>query len=357
MIIITSAFFSCENSTMDNIEEHLNIVEVVDYTLPNELKKGIEVVNGILKFENENIAHVVFETLDNESDEYVKGLYLSCTNQEEYFNKVASGEFNENVVFEQFEDYYQFNSLRNKMDNEIAIWLKNEELDFELKPSHIIADDAMQTILNVNGEYMIGQIIYKVDLHGNIYGIKDADFESLNKLRNILDSDVTASEKSGYVIPSNVYLAQRNGNASIIFNHNLKSTTDLDLKANYSVEKIWSYDNGNKYMKGRATVTNVIGVSNFVKASTKSYSKRRFLGWRRFKVNQYASVVAYIHLKNEDGEWEKAKGKIDLAYWEDSRKVKAKYSTWPDRLRVANGQLSSAHNSDEHVYKSIHVTW
>ena len=68
-----------QSNTLNDIsEQQSNIEDVIDYKLSTELKAGIEVVNGILKFENADIAHKVFETLDKESDEYVRNVYLSC---------------------------------------------------------------------------------------------------------------------------------------------------------------------------------------------------------------------------------------------------------------------------------------
>ncbi|MBN2817611.1 MAG: hypothetical protein JXP36_01490 [Bacteroidales bacterium] len=363
VIIISATFFSCESNSLNDFnEQQSNTVNVNDYTLSKELKTGIEVVNGILKFENADIAHKVFETLDKESDEYVKNLYLSCVSKEDYKEKIISGEFDENEVFKKFENFYQFSSLRNKIDMEMVKWLENEELDFKLKPTHIIADDAMQTILNESGEYMIGETIYKIDLSGNIYGIKDADFESLKTLKSILDLDEINYEKSSFVIPSNIYLAQGNGNARTIFNQDtngsLKSVSALDLKANFSDEKNWSYDDGDKYVNGRGTVTNVVGVSHFVKAETESYEYKGWLrGWSRFKEHQYARVVAWIYVKNEDGDWVKVSTKVDLGYWEDDKQAEAKYSTWPDGLRIENGGLISTHKNDDESGGYIHLTW
>jgi len=340
---------SCEkNKLLDDTEEEINMKE---YTLSPDLLKRITDYNGILRFEDEVTSRKVFVELSSMNENYYNYVRSKYENQEDFNAKVYNGEINLNLIPENFEKIFSYTSMRKIISEKMKIWLSNTDLDFSNKPDFIISDDLIMAMLNSDGEYIIGTTIYKIAENGVIYGVEDLDFNSLLNLRDLLKDN----KKSTSSISEKIFIAQMNGNNETlpVSNHDqvFKSTSDseIELIANDSDEVVKDYNDGDNYLNGRITITNVIGISNFVKAETETYEYKGFLlGWSRINMHQWAREVANFYLYI-DGQWTHTSAmQTDLAYWDDDKQAEAKYSTYPERIRVASGGLQGWFTSDDY---------
>ncbi|MDF1573061.1 MAG: hypothetical protein P1P82_15740 [Bacteroidales bacterium] len=354
--IIIMSFSSCQKEII-SIEEDLDS-STNEYTLSGELLNSVSEYNGILMFKDENVSRRVFNELNALYDAYYNSIVSNYENMEDFELALSNGEINMNYVFEKFEENFSYISMRNKIGKEEKLWLMNKNLDFKNQPNFIISDNILRAMLNSNGEYIIGGIIYKIAENGVIYGVKDIDYNSLLSLREMLMGNLkSVSTKSG-----RIFIAQLNGNVETlpVSNHDQtrKSTIDLDLRGNESREIVESYNDGDNYLKGRVTITNVVGISNFVKSETETYEYKGWLtGWSRINMHQWARVVAnyYLHI---DGEWtHTSQMQTDLSYWDDDKQAEAQYSTYPDRIRVASEGLQGWFKSDDVATITKQVTW
>jgi len=105
---------------------------------------------------------------------------------------------------EQFEEFFKFNSLRQKIYQEETEWLKNEKLDFSKDPNddYFVVSKYMRTVLNKRGEIIIGNSICKIMKDGKGYEIKGRDFELLKNLRNDQVRDKKKNDKLVIHLPN-----------------------------------------------------------------------------------------------------------------------------------------------------------
>lgn len=351
---IVLTFSSCQEE-MDVAHESLAQKDK-DYSLSNELMKSVTEFNGILVFKDENTSRKIFTELNSLKDEYIKSVRKEYENEDDFNSAVINGEININLVYENFENNFSYTSMRKKIADEESTWLMNRELDFMQQPNFIISDNTIRTMINSGGEYAIGAVIYKIAENGVIYGVEEIDYGSLLDLRGMLKEDIKASEN----ISENIFIAQANGNVENLPVSNkdliLKSTNDLDLRGNESREIVYSYDDGDRYLKGRVTITNVVGISNFVKSETETYEYKGWLiGWSRINMHQWARVKAVLYWHYE-GDWVICRT-VDESDWDDDKQAQADHSEYPYRIRVASGGLEGQFKSEEVAVQTKLVEW
>jgi len=92
--------------------------------------------------------------------------------------------FNPFAVYEAFEKYHSFFSIRKLLKEKEDKWLESKELIMEEDPSIYPLSERCLTIANNDGEYMIDNRIFRVEQDGLVYEITDGNFEILEKIRN-----------------------------------------------------------------------------------------------------------------------------------------------------------------------------
>ena len=251
IILIAVSFVtlqSCEKKAL-TIEEGTE--ENTEYQLPDKIVNNIQVVNGIMQFQsNDHINQVMngleseYERLINEFNENFKDL------SEDEMQKVAEDiYFNPFIVFETFEQYFGFKSLRADIAEKEKIWLNNEVLDMENNPNnHYIDGEGQRTVITPDGVLMIGNSIFIAMEHGTTYEIIDGSFETLEQIRN-----------NNFKVTENIVIHGENAEK-------------LDWKSVATKSSYWTnYISPKTYkMTGRITIDNRPWV-HYVKGTSKIY--------------------------------------------------------------------------------------
>lgn len=79
IIIVLIFLISCEKNSELKQPTPDNNLKIAD-----KIPSGVRVVNGILRFDNEDIAHATFLTLDQLNSEYLDKLHDDCETQSDY---------------------------------------------------------------------------------------------------------------------------------------------------------------------------------------------------------------------------------------------------------------------------------
>jgi hypothetical protein len=174
MMLLTVLFLnSCEKGeNVDNISTEIgNELQIIydEYkTSILESAKGQECelffsqvrnLNGVLVFSDKQHFEDVLECLELSVDKYndiFEAEYQDLTDEEIDIKEEEIG-FNEDQPLIDFEKRFDFISLRKELDDEINIWLDNEELDEANDPDdHFIIDEDLRTLLSPNSLVIIG---------------------------------------------------------------------------------------------------------------------------------------------------------------------------------------------------------
>jgi len=298
--------------------------------LPDNLVQGVELQNGVLKFKTLDQLKSVIAVLEEES----VNLYTTFKekhkdlNEEELFNAMEEENFNSQEVYESFENYFGFKSLRTKISEEETIWLNNEELDMDKNPNnHFIVGDAERTVLSCNCDLMVGNSIYLVQKDFSIIEITNGDFSTLQKILN----------KNKESLKNVVYHTQYQ------ISENNKGLW------RYNADESGTYKTGDYKMEYRVTITNGIWW-HFVKATTDSYYKK---GWSWKK--RYTTVSAAFGgtVWNGDGvELVRAAG--DETTYGSTSTTKSDYGV---SIKTKKNQILSSHYVNSVSTKDLSLTW
>ncbi len=149
------------------------------------LTTGVTKENGMLKFNN--IQHVrntlsILDSLYRANEDVLLNSYPNKTGQElmKIEDSIAFKEFQ---TYERFENDLAFNSLRKKIQNDMANY-ENTDLNLNNDPEdHYVFEYSVQAILNEHCEVKIGNSIYK--FYEKFYiEIIDGDLNTLYAIRN-----------------------------------------------------------------------------------------------------------------------------------------------------------------------------
>lgn len=126
--IVSVVFVSCKkNSEVESIvNNEQNIVENTEgYQLPELLKTGITVENGIMVFTDAENYFEITELLIAENDKWNEDFYQTWKDlsEEEFNAKIKELNFNCDYTYEVFEKYHNFTSLRSKIAEANKEWL------------------------------------------------------------------------------------------------------------------------------------------------------------------------------------------------------------------------------------------
>ena len=183
---ISIIFYSCSKDD-ELLTEQQEIEIKSDYQLTAELKTGITQENSLLVFKSkkqfENITNLLEAETKKWIDEYISN--LGNVSEEELNQKMEDDNFNPFIVYEAFEKYHSFKTLRALLKEKEDKWLEEStELDAESDPSLYPLSERCCNIANIEGEYMIDNNIYRVENDGLVYEIKNADFTALESIRS-----------------------------------------------------------------------------------------------------------------------------------------------------------------------------
>src|SRR5690606_24245800 len=84
-------------------------------------------------------------------------------NDEEIDSCILADSFNPYAVLHLFENQQSFKSLRTQLQEKDLQRLQNTELNSEENPLFYPLSERCQNIANINGEYMIGTTIYRIE--------------------------------------------------------------------------------------------------------------------------------------------------------------------------------------------------
>lgn len=180
--LLAIGFVACEKSQDMAVKETVNT-----YELPDVLKSGISKKNGLLIFDDKEHFELVVNTLVSENEKHLETYFegKQDLSEHELEEQMAKDEFNPFVVFETFEKYHSFSTLRALLKERQDKWLdESENLSVATNPTIYALSARCLNIANINGEYMIGTTIYRAEADGLVYEVKNSDFTVLNSIRN-----------------------------------------------------------------------------------------------------------------------------------------------------------------------------
>lgn len=145
----------------------LSVSNPYPFSLPqsNINYSNISNYQGRLKFSNHQD---VINTIQDLESQY--NLWNDAFNQ--YYGDLPAEEldsidqaiqFNDELPAETFESTLNFSSLRNNIEQQMSVWLLDDELDEENDPEdHFVVEDELRTVLNPNSELIVGDTVFKL---------------------------------------------------------------------------------------------------------------------------------------------------------------------------------------------------
>lgn len=182
--IISILLVQCKKDNI-HLEEQSIINTENSYQLVPELKEKIKSENGLLVFESKEHFTRITNLLNTEIKNYISEFFQNKKelNDEEIDSCILADSFNPYAVLHLFENQQSFKSLRTQLQEKDLQRLQNTELNSEENPLFYPLSERCQNIANINGEYMIGTTIYRIEEDGVVYEILNSDFNALDEIR------------------------------------------------------------------------------------------------------------------------------------------------------------------------------
>ncbi len=208
------------NSISCTKEEHNIELETdnhsISYELPIELKEGIFKIEKMLAFKSKSHFDSITYLLEEENFKYLKSYFSDKKglSEDELEKVMLKDKFNPFLVYEKFEEYHNFNSLRNSLKLKVDEWLNSdEELSVINHPGIYPISERVSNVANLSGEYIIEQSIYRVEKNGTVYKIKNTDLEALNYIRQNANSAAIKKMSDNIIILKEANLTLKNTQA------------------------------------------------------------------------------------------------------------------------------------------------
>ena len=141
-------------SRTGGIEINTTSVNQILDVLPIDL---ISVNNGMLQFPDRVTLDLTLQQLNLAKKEWTSKLNTAFENFEGDPDEVDVDEL---YPLSKFNTFFNYNSLKEQIDEQTTIWLQNEELDFDLSPEkHPCRDRVLKTVYNEYAEVIVGNSI------------------------------------------------------------------------------------------------------------------------------------------------------------------------------------------------------
>ncbi len=333
LFISVFIFNSCtkENQLVNNQRK-----KFLHYTLPDKLKEDITHENGLLKFNDKKTFDEVLSLLEIEDKKWNKAfsMHYSSYTCEEIDSIAEVIGFNENLVYETFENHHSFYSLRAKIAKEEQVWLNNKVLDLDNDPdNHHIVGNEYRSVINENSELMIGKSIYKIKENWTVYEITDGNFATLKQLRN-------------------GYLKSKSPDLHNVIIHNSEDNLkgSDNCKSNHSDTEYENYKT-DYLLKARLTITNSL-FGHFVKAESWKYKRKR-RRWRKKRGIHCIAIWGNVRIDNCSGDEYSA----DINGCSNDDKHYSLKNVANGKFVAKSGAISSKHTIDGIYAEKIVLNW
>jgi hypothetical protein len=236
---------------------------------------GVELLDGILRFEDANIYNSVIDQLDEACDEYWDYILEMMFSE---YGELDDDEFNdiidqlaihEDQPLLDFEGLFfpEFYSLRKHLELLELEWLEQEDPTEPDPDDHDVFDDAERAVHNSLGEIIIGTDIFKVYPSGTRIVIKNLDFELLEMINGM---DTLGLD------------TLRHPNFEFWY----KSGSPKEAEECYDTHSIKKNPiNGDRKMKVKFKIDNWPAKGSYLKGKLKNFKKKNNGGWKTFKTN------------------------------------------------------------------------
>lgn len=180
------AFF-IQGCKKEHINQPVNLLKIdKSFLETTSFIDHVEQENGVLAFPNSDYLLEVLAFLENEVDNWNTHFLEKHRHFSDDSLSILAEElnFNEEKPLFDFEDRFNFTSLRKIISDNENEWLQNMGESSENDPdNHFIEDETVRTILNQFAEVKIGDAYFKFTENG-YYEVTDGNFETLTLLRN-----------------------------------------------------------------------------------------------------------------------------------------------------------------------------
>jgi len=219
--LLVTGLWACSNDEISNTEQENNS-DVANKIGESIYKMNID--NGldgdILVFENESVFNQIEDNLFDNTQSYIQSVMdgmpegLSEEEQDDYLESIG---FDEDKFYIQFEDSFNFNSLRKDLNIKIDDWLSTQTnpemiVDEENDPdNHPLVLEVHRTLFNAGGEIIVldtvgAPVIYKMFEWGSlkITGLDTSILKSINisKIKDYTSVIELVSNNPNYIIES-----------------------------------------------------------------------------------------------------------------------------------------------------------
>jgi hypothetical protein len=206
-------------------------------------------------------------------------------------------QFADELAAQTFESNLNFSSLRDIVEQQVSVWLENDELDEENDPDdHFIVEDELRTVLNPNSEIIVGDTVYKlysdryIKIHSGSLATSIAvcDDISTGLLDPLDEQSVVAVGVVIIVVVGVAVWAWRAGTLNATAGNSGTGigspppigTPTCDVKTlRRKADKITV---GDKRIKWVLKISNYPWANNAV-AKIKGYKKRKRKGWKKYR--------------------------------------------------------------------------
>lgn len=152
----------------------------------NPCYQGVSFVNGHIRFNTTADFQATLDCLKNKTNDMETDFlndygYLSDTLLNDEEENIG---YNDEEVYQAFEDHFGYISLRKNLNDELDIWLNTLPLDTNqgMSPDHIVGDKEMQSILNLEGVFSLADTLYYIQPNGDYYRVLNGDYALLDAI-------------------------------------------------------------------------------------------------------------------------------------------------------------------------------
>jgi len=365
VVFLNILFFTSCNEETVNIDEDastINGLKVISYNNKNNVKSKGMAINSttIAVFSNEE-AHMNYtKNLEDQVADWDDNFLSQWghLNDEALNAKEDELNFDSEKPLTDFENQIGLQSLRQRYLSAESEWLNNDVLDEANDPDNnpiYDFDESEMAVLNILSEVQIGTTIYK-----------KLSLEQIDEINNTPQK--ASYKKIAEPLENGAYLEIENedydtliefndGNTSVVDNDNVtvnNSSSTVSCKYGKSKRRFFNTASGKK-IKAIIKVPQPMFRSNGkVKAKIKSYKKRSFWGWRRWRTNIAAGARGNVY----DTRCDNTPFYIDQ--WTSTKRRKKRIYIWDNPYYVShivkNGGMTGLYKQNG-IVKELALTW